>query len=402
MLAMRTVGSWLISVGAGYWQVEGISRARLLGYKILAIDEDPNAPGLSQADEGHCTEYCLSAVSALLNRLGINPAGVVTFGCEGGVLLADSIARRYHLTRACRDPMVVLSKSHQRNRLSRSSKVKQPGYCWFHGDAVPMIDLKEEVIVKPDVGAGSRGVSMVRSRDDWPRLAQKARDESSNDCIVVEQFLRGTEYTIDGFSFRDVAEPLLVMRKEKIGFVSSRLVSVSRLSAEWAILADTAKDVAFALGMRNGAWHAEIIMTERGPYLIELAARGGGFGLWDQAVMLSTGCDLVAVVVDVATGATGHGWSLLDMKNRAVVMEFIPTEVGKLKQFFVDRLHASCVERYQLAACVVRQLLPLGFEMDYPTRDGDRVGMILAVGDTVADAEESCKSLRELVDLHVE
>ena len=48
----KIISDVLLLIGAGNAQIEGINTAKNLGFKVIAIDGDPNAPGLKKADVG--------------------------------------------------------------------------------------------------------------------------------------------------------------------------------------------------------------------------------------------------------------------------------------------------------------------------------------------------------------
>ena len=59
-----------------------------------------------------------------------------------------------------------------------------------------------------------------------------------------------------------------------------------------------------AVGIHCGPAHVEMMITDRGPVMIELGARMGGDCITTHLVPLSTGIDMIQATIDVSLGYT--------------------------------------------------------------------------------------------------
>ncbi|MGH8896616.1 MAG: ATP-grasp domain-containing protein [Egibacteraceae bacterium] len=139
-------------------------------------------------------------------------------------------------------------------------------------------------------------------------VAERASHRGSpsyEDGVLVEELLTGPEISIDGAIFDGEYCPFFLARKhvglapyfEEVGHV---------LSADDPLLDDPelAKvliEAHDALGVRYGITHTEVLLTERGPAIVEVNGRLGG-DLIPYLGKLATGIDPGHIAVDVATG----------------------------------------------------------------------------------------------------
>ncbi len=123
--------------------------------------------------------------------------------------------------------------------------------------------------------------------------------------VLVEEMLVGPEISVDGAVFDGRYQPLFLARKrvglapyfEEIGHIvdpADPLLADARLAE---VLAEAHR----ALGLRYGMTHTEVMLTARGPVIVEVNGRLGG-DLIPYLGKLATGIDPGAVAADVAAG----------------------------------------------------------------------------------------------------
>src|SRR5438067_3020897 len=85
--AVKTV----LMVGAGRHQRRAIERARELGLRVVAVDRNPDAPGLAAADEGDVVDFTdVDAVVEAGRRHGVD--GVLTVSADRAVPVVAAVA----------------------------------------------------------------------------------------------------------------------------------------------------------------------------------------------------------------------------------------------------------------------------------------------------------------------
>lgn len=144
----------------------------------------------------------------------------------------------------------------------------------------------QPLIVKPPKSAGTEEVHLVPPGGAWQGFFEKILGTTNgfgivNDTVIVQEYLRGTEYIVDLYSVdgRHGLVDTCVYTKHDRGPRIGIYDTADFLPPEDPVvseLADYVRLAADALGIRNGCTHAEVIMTANGPRLVELAARYSG------------------------------------------------------------------------------------------------------------------------------
>jgi len=148
--------------------------------------------------------------------------------------------------------------------------------------------------------AGSDGVKMCHTVEEAEEhfallMNSQRKVGSQNASVLCQEFLKGKEYVIDHVSRDGVHKTTMVWlydkRKANGGdFVYYGMLPVDISSKEAQEMIPYVRGVLDALGMKNGPSHGEVMMTQRGPCLVEMNCRAhGGDGAWNPLAMELTG-----------------------------------------------------------------------------------------------------------------
>ncbi|MBO1416847.1 ATP-grasp domain-containing protein [Streptomyces sp. FH025] len=300
---MSAIPPPLVAVVDGYSSGAHLVRELLdRGAACLHVRSSPTVNPYYQAtfnpshyvdDLGHDPDP--AAVAARLTARGIQH---VVAGTESGVALADHLA---HLTGRPGNVLELAPARRNKFRMAealadagldapRSTLATDPDEAaqWFTGSG------SDAVVVKPVDSAASDHVRICRNAVEVSRAAADVLESANlfgtpNRTVLLQEFLEGPEYyvntvSVDGrhlvvetwrytksrtpdgapvFDFEEPADP-----------ESPQVQGLHRYLSE----------ALTALGIRNGAAHSEVVLTSRGPVLIDPGARlGGGVLPWVSA-----------------------------------------------------------------------------------------------------------------------
>jgi len=86
----------VLFVGAGRNQRRGILRVRELGARVVAVDKNPHAPGLADADVGEAVDFTdIAGVATVGRKHGVD--GVLTFAADRAVPVVAAVAEELGL-----------------------------------------------------------------------------------------------------------------------------------------------------------------------------------------------------------------------------------------------------------------------------------------------------------------
>ncbi|CAM5613475.1 hypothetical protein SRIMM317S_01611 [Streptomyces rimosus subsp. rimosus] len=173
----------------------------------------------------------------------------------------------------------------------------------------------QALVLKPRCSGGTDGVHKVEAGEDWRPsfrrlLGSVNMFDLTNDSIVIQEFAPGTEFVVDTYSVDGRMGLVAVVRYSK----SARGNRIGVYDAEdylqpddplVGVLESYTRQVADAVGIRTGCTHTEIMLTDDGPRLIEIAARLDG-GCAQQAARLATGDCQIDRAVPASSGLRLH------------------------------------------------------------------------------------------------
>ncbi|MFM9452255.1 ATP-grasp domain-containing protein [Streptomyces europaeiscabiei] len=226
----------------------------------------------------------------LTRRLEQEGVNRVIAGSESGVTLAETLSLRLglptntgRLRAARRDKALmgqVIAKAGLATPLAALASSGATGAAWFtdHGLA--------QAVVKPLSSAGTDNVHFCRTADEVAQACSAVLSSASlfgvqNRAALVQERLHGQEFyinTVSAHGLHRVAEMWRYTKRE--GAAATPVYDfeepVDTASAEAKMLRDYTFAVLDALGIRNSPAHTEVMLTDRGPVLIETGARLGG------------------------------------------------------------------------------------------------------------------------------
>jgi biotin carboxylase len=398
----------VLFVGAGRHQRQAIERARELGLRVVAVDRNPDAPGLSAAEEGAIVDFQdVAAVVEVGRRHGVD--GVLTVSADRAVPVVAAVAEALSLPGIGSDTAHAMTHKVAMRRRLADAGVPQPDFAAvrsLHEGRAALDTVGLPAVLKPADSGGQRGVFRVDSVDDLERHLHAALAESSSGEAIVEGFRDGLELNGLAIARRGDVELLTLsdrLRPPGIGFgVGWIHLYPSTLFGDALAEAEQVSVRAVrALGLRDGIAFPQLIVSEAGEArVVEVAARIPGGQMADLA-RHAVGLDLVEIALRQALGQDVPDELVRPRAQQPLAIRFLTAQPGPLPAGKVRRV--SGLERVLAFPGVVQAdvFLTAG-ETIRPVRlDGDRRGYVIAVGETNLEALERAESAATLLDVDV-
>ena len=394
-------GRRLLILGGGMWQVEYVRRARHLGLETWVTDWSATALARDEADHFEPIDLkdC-DATLALARRARID--GVLT-AADIGVPTAAYVAERLGLPGHRPTLASCATNKFEMRQRSQLLGIACPSYRRVRSteEATAAIDSEAlPAIVKPVDNCSSRGVRWIDRKSDLVPAVAEALAASQRGEALIEQFLVGTEGSIEALVQDGRVTILGICDKTKSPLPDRYDLELRYPGAYDAPvrsdLEALAERIADGFEVANGILHIEFLVAhDTGTvYLIEFAIRGCGSKVATHLMPALTGVDVVRIVVRQALGLSAR---IEPSRSRHGALHFLMFPRGRV--LAVHGVEAAKAHPGVIDACVERAP---GDWIDEIHDGRSRPGHVLAWGPDRAGVQQTLADVRALIRLDYE
>ncbi len=301
---MKSCKKAVLVFGCGELQKSIIGRAHKMGLYVVGIDPCEDAFCKDDVDafevvggqdfEGTC---------AVVEKHGID--AIVTAATDKPLVMMARIAEKYGF------PFFsVETAKWSTDKFQMKQRFMEGGVPCAKGRLVKSVeetaDMVFPVVVKPRDNSGSRGVKLCRSKEELEASMSEAFEVSKLDTVLVEEFIEGQEYSIEGFHHDGKSEVIQFTEKKttefpynvELGHIQPANISEENKQKIREIVAKIGKALKFA----NCPSHTELKINDRGIFVIETSPRLGGDYITSTLTPLSTGVNMEDQLLRFALG----------------------------------------------------------------------------------------------------
>ena len=397
----------LLFLGASVSQLPAIRYARDAGHYIVAVDGDSDAVGFALCDVGEAVDFTdVDRVAAIAERERVE--GILTICTDRAVVPAATVAELLGLPGiGVEVARAMTHKPTMRTYLAHAG-VPQPPYALLTAktDLAQAADVPLPAVLKPADSGGQRGLFMIKTPEELVHHLPEALAASRSGEAMFEQYVDGVELNVL-LAVRDgVAAPLTLsdrLRPTGAGFGVGWIHSFpSSLSEDvLAEVHEVSSAAVRALGLRDGIAFPQVIASDAGVVVVEVAARIAA-GQMADVVRHGTGIELFNIAISQALGAPVPDSMVSPRFVRPIAIRFLTAAPGPLPVGTVTAIEG--LDRVRSAPGV----LDAGVYFDVGTHigpvqvDADRRGYVLATGETPTKALELADAAAGLLVVRIE
>lgn len=299
----------LMILGANVLQIPLIQQAHKSGYYTIVVSPQKNEPGFKYADLAVYADVRDEA-TVLDYARKYKIAGIVTDQTDLPVRTAAYVAEQMGLPGIGYDTACLFTDKYLMREKCRELGIPTLKYKKVNNvnDAIEFFQtLDGDAILKPVDNQGSKGVLKVSSNEELMAKFNLALEYSKSGSVLVEQFVTGREFVVEGLAFNYRFENLVCGDTHyfDIPDVFSATTRVFPSKADHELVKRVKKlnqDIITGFGLKQGITHSEFIVTRDNIYLIETAARGGGVFISSDVIPVLTGINTEKFLIGIATG----------------------------------------------------------------------------------------------------
>jgi biotin carboxylase len=300
----------ILIVSAGRMQVPAILAAKSLGFKVIATDRNPGAEGFAICDEAVLIDS--KDVEGHVRFASDNAQRLNLRGVFAGSDVAVTVAAVTQALGLPGIPLEVAKRSNNKSAMKERwlrDKIPTP----FGAEVQTLAEAQQVLrhvglpaIVKAVDNAASRGSITINLEAQLPTALERAMAASQTRTAIVEQYIIGSEQSVETIIWKGRHYHVGMADREfdyhphhiETAHVDPSSLSVDTQRSIFEVV-DAASD---SLGIDFGPAKADMILTSRGPMILEMAARlSGGFHS-QYTTPLSTGKDPIRAVLEIAMG----------------------------------------------------------------------------------------------------
>lgn len=371
-------------VAGGLAQIELINQLKERGITTVLIDGNANALARPYADKFH--QMAIFDIEAVKNLAVEEKVDFLITCCADQVLLVVAQVSEmlglpcyidYQTGQNVSDKK-YMKRIFQENNIPTSRHVELTELDWEK-----IKELQYPIVVKPVDAYSSRGVRKAQNPEELERYFNEAAQISRAGGVIVEEFVSGTEISVDVYVEDGVAKVLCVSNSEKIADADRFIIFRGRypVAASDEILEQirvVAQQIADAFQLKDSPMLIQMINTGERVSVLEFCARTGG-NMKYLLIKRSCGFDVIKAVIDLAVGLKPHV-ELSEPENKYIVNDFIYCKPGVFDRFagVEEMLEQGVITDF-------RPLRPRGFQVFGVRSSSDRIAGFTVQADTLEE-----------------
>lgn len=360
---------YILCIGSGIWQMPSVEAMHRLGYGIIAVDLDPDAPGFKLADyiinlSAHDPGPIYDALNEMdfdLNLITL----VFTTASRGCITTAAELAGKLGVAGpgiAPESTDILVDRNRFRNFLRENSLPSPESLVISDMDQIG--DLEYPVVVKSNVNtSGSAGINLVEDAGGLEQAILSAQKAGKTEYAIVEDFMPGKDIGVFGVFHR--GKPFFISTVERMvdeqpHFLPQKYISPAGLNHRMEdILFDTYTKLGEYLKVSAGPFYVEFRVDEvRGRcYPIEceptvpahidyLISKSAGIETGELVILslLDKICELPKISVNGCAGC-----QFVYAETPGIIREFEAPELDEGKGSTIIRKKAGDYAGYETA-----------------------------------------------------
>lgn len=253
--------------------------------------------------------------------------------------------------------------------------------------------LNYPLVVKPVDAYSSKGVRKAETEEELITYYNEAKAISRSGGVIVEEFFKGEEISVDAFVLNGKAHILSITNSEKVKDKDRFVIFRGRYPADIPDtirnqIEDVAQKIADSFGLVNSPLLVQLLHNGMNISVLEFCARTGGNMKW-LLIKNSCGVDVITATIDITLGLVPD-ITPKKMNNNIVVNDFIYCKPGVFDHFegFDELVEQGIINEFH-------PVRTKGTEMHGVTSSSDRIAGMNILADSVDEYNQKLKTILE-------
>jgi biotin carboxylase len=299
----------IIVLGGGEDQIPAYREARRLGYRVIGVDQRPDALGAAEADRFLCmTSRDPAAIAATLGPIDV--AAVISPASDAA---QESVAELSRIYGTAHQPSPGALRCSVDKGFFRAlvARLGLPSHAYVQDGGTETLlaaagRMRYPLIVKPADSSGSKGITAIGTPADLRGAIEHAWKYSFSHQVIIEEIVSGRHCSAECFftggelGFMAVTDRTITGPPEMISL--AHVVPADLDASVHARLREAIVMICAEAGHERGPVNLDFVLTPGGDiHFIEMGARLGGNGM-PLMVRHAFGLNTVEAAIRLALG----------------------------------------------------------------------------------------------------
>lgn len=391
------------------WQIPLVQKLKRRGYRVIVLDYYENQPAYEYADEYRIVDI-LDKENVYEIAKEYSSLAVLSDECDIATPTVAWVSEKMGKPTIGMKMADLYTNKYSMRVFAKKNNFATPLYfkCFSLDEAITVYrNYHKKMIMKPLDGNSSRGVFSIKCQQDIQNhFCESLRYSKKEKCVLLEEYIDGVEFSVDGIKIMDRYYTLSVAQKKHYknneNLDQELIFRYQNPDYDYDLLRKTNRDYVLASGLEFGLTHAEYKYKDGKYYLIEIGARGGGnllSGVIDPNI---SGIESQECLIDWSIGGKCKESDLNyrdNYKKRCAILSFfdVGNNTGKISKI-------SGIEYLKNNKCIK------SFYFDYSEGDtvtqvkdgGNRFGYYIACCDSLKELEQIKREVAKKVEIKFE
>lgn len=388
-----------IVLGGTNAHIDLINKLKNRGYYIYLIDYLDNPIAKEYADR-HIKESTLDKEKVLKLAIELNVELVIATSVDQANITACYVMEKLglYVPYSYKTSLEVTNKiSMKKKMIINDISTAKLIVSNFHTNN--MNNINYPIIVKPANCNGSKGVHIVKNYEEYIKYYKEAKSLSRTDEVIVEEYLEGIEIGCDCFISKGKAIILTIRQRNKIEVLDSSLQQIKGTICPAEISKEIEKkiqkimqSIADVFGLDNTPLMAQLIVNEKGVYVIEFAPRIGG-GESGKFIKEITNFDIVEAAIDSYLGNNVDVQVITKYKYYSDVLIYGKSGIFEKLIGFEDKKIKDKIEYYV-------QYKTKGSNISDELVSANRIAAFVTSANTIIELKEKINTIIDNIDVY--
>lgn len=388
-------------IAGGTWQCPIVKLAKNKGHFVICTNMYEESPAFEYADVGLVANV-LDKEKNLEYAEIYKPDIVLTEQSDIAVPTVAYVAEKMGLKGIGIDLAKLFTNKYLMRKFVSQAGFASPKYklCHTIDEAKDFLKVVPTCIIKPIDSQSSRGVHIIKTPKEideyFADCIQYSNDEKA---IIIEEYIDGTEFTVDGIKTSTEYVVTAISEKEHYEYNSSvakRLVfSHKNEYFDYDQLRQINTEIVKSMGLPFGITHAEYKYKNGDFYLIEIAARGGGTKISSDIVPLVSGINSNEIYLNILVGGSEN--IIIQQHYAYAILGFFDFPSGIVKS-----ISGTSEAQKQLGVYDLELEIKVGDHIGQAKDDRSRCGYYIVYADAMDELNKREKLLKDTIKVVVE